>query len=178
MEIRIAAIEDVTAIAKIQYTDWNTTFAAFTPADYIAKFPYEYFVKGWTLFMEERMGDTVMWVIEDPETDVVGYVAAKPCIDQPYDAELTHISLLPEYQRRGLGKRLFFHVVEWVLSKGKNSMFLGVFSDNPATGFYEHLQGECVAERETDVSGKVQGQRDYAWSDLSSLVQLRRHTAT
>lgn len=61
------------------------------------------------------------------------------------DRELFHLEklyVLPEYQKSGLGRRLFEKVLEEAASAASGDSYrieLNVNRNNPAVGFYEHL---------------------------------------
>lgn len=56
------------------------------------------------------------------------------------------LSVLPGYQRHGVGVRLLHLLTSRVAEDGAASMHLDVVSDNPAVRFYSAMGLECVAE--------------------------------
>jgi ribosomal protein S18 acetylase RimI-like enzyme len=72
------------------------------------------------------------WLSED-NGKVVGFA-----MGDSEAAELTVIALLPEYEGKGIGKRLLYSVEQWVESKGCKSIWLTTDTDTSlrAYGFY------------------------------------------
>ena len=94
------------------------------------------------------------FVAETENGDIVGFANAGPERegDRIYRGELYAIYILEEYQRIGLGRRLFSSVTRRLLADGFNSMLLWVLEDNrPAIRFYESLGGEQVDRQSPSV---------------------------
>jgi GNAT superfamily N-acetyltransferase len=72
---------------------------------------------------------------------IVGY-----CFGDKASGEVVVLALLPEYEGRGIGRRLLGLVVDHLAGVGHERLFLGCAAD-PATrshGFYRHLGWVCT----------------------------------
>ncbi len=86
------------------------------------------------------------WVAVDEAGDVVGYVVVEP-VDGC--AHVEQLSVGPEHQGRGLGRRLLEQVDEWARREGLAALTLTTFADVPWNRpLYEHLGFRCLAEAE------------------------------
>ncbi|KII94862.1 hypothetical protein PLICRDRAFT_33684 [Plicaturopsis crispa FD-325 SS-3] len=66
------------------------------------------------------------------------YVLPEPCIS--FSPAHLHINILPEYQRRGWGRRLIAQAVDYLRGEGLDGVWLGMDPRNlSAQGFYEKL---------------------------------------
>ncbi len=82
-----------------------------------------------------RSGSLTGYVRTDHES-IIGY-----CFGENASGEVLVLALLPNYENRGVGKRLLGLVVKHLYSAGPRRLFLGCAAD-PATrshGFYRHL---------------------------------------
>src|SRR5436190_1243596 len=77
--------------------------------------------------------------------------------------DLNKIYLLSDYQRLGLGKKLFAHVVERFLQKGVNDVTLFGVPQNPSCAFHEAMGGERLYSEKGTFDGC------YIWRDLKKL---------
>lgn len=80
-------------------------------------------------------GRVVGWTAHDGER-LAGY-----CFGAPRTGEVVVLALLPEYERRGLGRTLLQHVVDDLFAAGHERLFLGCNPDPRVRshGFYRHL---------------------------------------
>ena len=71
-----------------------------------------------------------------------------------YTAELWAIYVLPTWQRKGLGRALFHEGARLLQAEGYGRMLVWVLKENPkGRGFYEHLGGVLLGEREIELGG-------------------------
>ena len=120
--------------------------------------------------------DYAMAVAETQDGDVVGFVdwGINRHAQWPHDRELYAIYLLPSYQGRGLGRRLFQAAAEGILEGGPHSMLLCVLGINPHLGFYRRLGGQEVGSGHLEVAGEDRPLVYYGWSPSA----LRLHSAS
>ncbi|HEU5378014.1 MAG TPA: GNAT family N-acetyltransferase, partial [Ktedonobacteraceae bacterium] len=72
-------------------------------------------------------------------------------------------------QRQGLGRRLFFHVVERLRALGLTSMLIWVLAENSARRFYEALGGKMVETGIYRTHGIELRQVGYGWPDIRQI---------
>ena len=115
------------------------------------------------------------FVAETEGGNIVGFASAGPERedDRVYWGELYAIYILEEYQRLGLGHRIFLRVTRRLLADGYNSMLLWVLEDNhPAIRFYESLGGKRVGRKTISIGGVDLVEVSYGWRGISGLLNL------
>ncbi len=87
----------------------------------------------------------LIWVAEE-EAKVAGYVVAA-VLDG--NAHIEQVSVAPAYGRRGIGRRLIFHVEEWGRRDGRQATTLTTFRDVPWNApYYERLGYRQLSDSE------------------------------
>jgi ribosomal protein S18 acetylase RimI-like enzyme len=166
--IRSARPDDAPAIARVHVDSWRETYAGIVPDDFLASLSYERREGMWRSGLEHPAWKGVLFVAEDPEHGVVGFVAGGPPQegDEEFSCELWALYLLRAHQGRDIGRQLFRRFTSEMASRGHSSMLLWVLAENPTTGFYERMGGVKVREREIEVGGKKLVEWAYGWRDL------------
>ena len=78
-----------------------------------------------------------VWLCAYSGEKMIGFAGAY-CIDG--EAEILDIAVDPEYRRRGIGRTLLNGILEVIMSKGADSVFLDVRRSNvPAISLYSSL---------------------------------------
>jgi len=109
-----------------------------------------------------------MYVAEVSERGIVGFAD----FGEPregvngYEGELYAIYLLPEFQRRGVGERLFLLGVEFLKGSGRDSMYLLTLAISPYKSFYEKMGGQIVGRKQVEIEGRLYDELVYGWGDL------------
>lgn len=137
--IRKASTDDIPQLRDLAEVAFRETYR-----DILSREQMEYMMD-W-MYSEESLihqmnEENVLFYIEDGK----GYVSFRYDGHTEDDRDLFHLDklyVLPEYQKTGLGRKLFDKVVEEVSSSeqgGKFRIELNVNRENPAVGFYEHI---------------------------------------
>ena len=103
-----------------------------------------------------------------PERGIVGFVDfGKPreSIDA-YETELYAIYILPEFQSRGVGRRLFDLGVDTLVRDGKSSMYLLALEVSPYKSFYEKMSGQVVGRKRIEIEGVMFEAEVHGWDSL------------
>lgn len=171
--VREARIEDAAAIARVHIDSWRTTYAGIVPDDYLAGMSYQSRTSFWDNVLRlagERQ--QFIYVAETGEGEIVGFTSGGPDRESnpPFQAELYTIYLLEHYQGQGLGRRLFYALVERLARAGLTSMLLWVFAVNPARRFYEALGGKLVKSSPFEIGGVTIEEVAYGWEDIRVLL--------
>jgi GNAT superfamily N-acetyltransferase len=109
-----------------------------------------------------------MYVAEVPGRGVVGFADVgepRENIDA-YEGELYAIYLLPEFQRKGIGERLFNLGVQFFVVSGKGSMYLLALEVSPYKSFYEKMGGRIVGRKRVGIEGVIYDELVYGWDRL------------
>jgi len=168
MTIRRATPADAPGVARVHVDSWRETYRGIVPDDFLDGLSYENRERMWRGGLENPNWQGVMFVAEDRALGVVGFVAGGPPREPlgSFGCELWAIYLLRAHQGKGLGRGLFTQFVQEMASLGKTSMFLWVLAENPTVGFYRHMGGQKVGEKEVELGGKMLLEHAYGWHDL------------
>ncbi len=132
-------------IAKVHVESWQRSFTGIAPEEFLQNMSVEKRQKVFEKRLEEN--GYRMLVADDAEHGVVGFIDfGKPDFDNfGYDARIYSFYFLPEFQRRGLGTRLFKACVKKVADDGYGRVCLDTLKLSPYRGFYDKKGGRVVA---------------------------------
>ena len=117
---RDATEDDIPELGKLHAITWAETYNAKNPNIQLRQYQWR------KAFTEENDGSWFCIVIANKNNELVGFAKGKINKDEKSSelhGDLNKIYLLSDYQRLGLGKKLFGFVVQRFLSKGVNDMF-------------------------------------------------------
>ena len=178
-QIRIATPDDAPALAAMHIASWRETYAGLLPDKMLSSLSVDARSEMWANIMREppTLSATVIYLAEYEGTIIAfgscGAQRTDSLKDQGYDGEIGAIYVLREFQKRGIGARLFSAMSLDFTKRGFTAAALWVLRDNSrARRFYEHLAGKVVAEREDIRDGAVLIELAYGWQDLKELELL------
>jgi GNAT superfamily N-acetyltransferase len=166
ISFREATVADCLAVAGVHVKSWQESFAGIVPQNFLDKMSVEKranaFEKGFSVDSYK------MYVAEVAECGVVGFADfGEPREDiDAYEGELYAIYLLPEFQRKGIGERLFNLGVEFFVDSGKSSMYLLALEVSPYKSFYEKMGGEIAGKKRIELEGVKYNELVYGWESL------------
>ena len=173
IRIRKADPSDAGAIARVHVDTWRTAYAGILPAAFLAGLSFAEREAMWSQALTADRPTTCMVVAETDGGVVVGFAYGAPEREgnPQFRGELFAIYVLRDFQRRGIGQRLYFAMVHHFSSQGIESMLLWVLKDNhPARHFYESMGGEYVEEKTITIGGTDLVEVAYGWRDLTDLT--------
>jgi GNAT superfamily N-acetyltransferase len=181
-QIRIATPDDAPALGSMHVTSWRETYAGLLPDKMLSSLVVDARAAMWTNIMRQppTAGSTVIYLAEHEGT-IVGFGSCgaqrtESLKHQGYDGEVGAIYVLAEFQKRGIGTRLFGAMSSDLTRRGFNAAALWVLRDNlRARRFYEHFAGKVVAEREEVRDGAVLVELAYGWPELKDLECMVAH---
>ena len=156
--IRKATTEDIPAIQSMADIAFRKTYSSILPPSQIG-YMMEIMYSDWSLL--KQMEDSVFFIEEGK-----GYVSFRYDGKTEDGRDLFHLEklyVLPEYQKTGLGSKLFGTVVREAGQLSGREAFrleLNVNRHNPALGFYEHLGMQKIREGDFPI-GKGYYMNDY-----------------
>jgi GNAT superfamily N-acetyltransferase len=164
---REATTEDCAAVARVHVRSWRESFAGIVPQTFLDKLSIE----NRTSAFEQRFsaGTYKMYVAEAAGPGILGFAdfgEPRQSIDG-YGAELYAIYLLPEFQRRGVGERLFNLVKEALARSGIDSMYLLALEASPYRPFYEKMGGRITGSEQIELEGTAFDVLVYGWKGLT-----------
>ena len=121
--IRLATIKDCDELSNLKQMVWNETYRGIYSDEKIDSFDYK---KNSIKFLNIIKNPNVeLYVVED-NNKLVGYmdcgIPYRPYKD--YKQEIGLLYLLKDYQRKGIGKKLFNIGVNSIKNKGYNEFFI------------------------------------------------------
>lgn len=171
LSIRPAILSDAADIVRIHITIWKANFESFMTVEQVKLKDLDEVnqLKVWQRrFIEEEGKSRHTFIAEIDETSA-GYITGRDTSGD-YDAELHQIYVLPDANRRGIGKKLVAQLAQAVHENGKQSMLVWVMTINPAVAFYrDALCGKYVGERIIPDGDGILKEAAYAWTDLEVL---------
>ena len=159
---RDAIENDIPELGKLHAITWAQTYNAKNPNIQLRQYQWH------KAFTEENDGSWFCILVINKKNELVGFAKGKIYKNNGSDelhGDLNKIYLLSEYQRLGLGAKLFGHVVRRFLIKGVNDMVLFGVPQNPSCAFHESMGGERLYSDKGTFDG------GYRWQDLKKLTE-------
>ena len=166
IEIRKATPRDVPEIAKVHVESWQRSFRGIAPSDYLKSMSVE---RRKEIFAKRLSDPTYrLLVAEKPNRGIVGFIDfGKPDFENyGHDARIFSFYLLPEFQRSGVGERLFRRCRDSIVNDGFESMCLDTLEISPYRKFYEKHGGRIVAHDSHKLGDDEFTTVIYGWESL------------
>ena len=168
VDIRGAKRSDLPSVVAVHVESWQRSFAGIAPDDYLSAMTVEKRLKAFS--ERECNGRYSMLVVEHPTEGIVGFADfGTPKLDTGHDAQIYSIYFLPEYQRSGLGSRLFKRCLSRMLRDDVKSLCLDSLEVSPYRSFYEKLGGRVVGRDAHKLGDKNFETVIYGWEDVSKI---------
>ncbi len=158
---RDATENDIPELGRLHALTWAETYGAKNANIQLRQNQWR------KAFSEEDDGSWFCILVINKTNGLVGFAKGKIFRNKnvtEQHGDLDKIYLLRDYQRLGLGKKLFDFVVQRFLSKGINDMVLFGVPQNPSCGFHEAMGGERLYSEKGTFDG------GYRWRDLKKLA--------
>jgi ribosomal protein S18 acetylase RimI-like enzyme len=174
-----ATERDAAGIAKVYVDTWRSSYAALLPHPMLLSMSYERQAREWSWVIRSNAETQPVIVARETDHGVVGFASFGPARSGHRPAigpfagahetvgEIYTLYVLPEFQERGIGRRLLTATFTAMASKGYDHSFLWVLRDNPSRYFYERVGGKVVAERRERLWGSTLAEVCYGWSELT-----------
>ena len=177
IEIRLATIADSAGIAFVQVNNYKLSYAALFAKQYLDHFTVEEQTQDWRDLFATQPGEIVF--VAQADEKIVGYALCRAqAREMPnYASELVAFHVLPEYQKHGIGTKLFRAVANALKQNGCNSLMLWTLKHNPVRRYYEALGGELLGDKEYDIDDARVTEVAYGWQEIDTLIlNLEKHT--
>lgn len=129
-------------IVKTRHKVWETSYRGIYPDEMIDDYDYRWHVqKECARLMNPQFH---CYMVMDGDSCVGYFSYGKVCYGtwKDFEFRLHSFYLQPEYQGRGLGRKIFAQIKEECLRQGYSKLFLDCHPDNhKALGFYRHMGG-------------------------------------
>jgi GNAT superfamily N-acetyltransferase len=164
---RRATVADSLAVAGVHVQSWRESFTGMVPQSFLDTMSVEKREQAFsTRFAEDSYR---MFLAETAKAGVIGFADfGKPReTGRAYAAELYAIYLLRNFQRQGIGGKLFALGVESLVADGMNSMYLLALELSPYKSFYEKMGGRVVDRTAIEIDGVKFSESVYGWDSFS-----------
>lgn len=173
LTIREAKQEDLPGIARVRVDTWKATYRGMVPDDFLDGMSYQATAEGWQKnFWDNRDPGTEVFIAVSDRDGIVGVAICglERNMDPLYRAEIYVLYVLPEYQNRGIGRRLVGACVLYIREQlGMQSMLIWVLAENPYRRFYESLGGKMVREKNKEIGGRMLPEVGYGWESIQDI---------
>lgn len=187
--IGLATERAASGIAKVYVDSWRSAYAGLLPKRVLVGMSYERQAREWSWVIRNRSETQPVIVAAESGSGVVGFVSfgKSRLTDWPSGGlyasdsdtkgaesekvgEVFTLYVQPEWQDRGIGRRLMAASFAAMQERGFGRGFLWVLRDNPSRFFYERVGGAPIAERRERLWGCLIDEVAYGWSDLQQAV--------
>ncbi len=168
LTVRNADPGDVAGIAEIYVETWRDAYAGILPDSVLLGLSTQRQAVQWRRTLDHDRTKVAV----DGRHGLVGFGSAGPVRggELPYDGEVYTLYVHPDFQGKGIGRKLLTALFGALLLEGSESAILWVLADNPARFFYEAMGGKWAAVREEKLWGVTLPERGYTWTDLSKAI--------
>jgi GNAT superfamily N-acetyltransferase len=179
--IELATERAAAGIAKVYVDTWRSTYAAILPHQVLLDMSYERQAREWSWAIRNSAQPLI--VAAEANHGVVGFTSFGPARlrDRPASGrfageghatvgEIYTLYVWPEFQDRGIGRRLLAAAFAAMIDKDYDCSFLWALRDNPSRYFYERVGGKAIAERREHLWGCALDEVCYGWPDLTQVV--------
>jgi len=170
VRFREATVADCEEVARVHVLAWQGSFRGIVPQAFLDRMSA---VQRAEAFSTGFAGPFYrMYVAEVLGRGIVGFADfGKPRGEiEGYDGELYSIYILPEFQRRRIGQKLFKLGTEYLVENDRLSMYLLTLEASPYRGFYDKLGGHVVRQKQIHIDGLAYTELIYGWPDLTKLL--------
>jgi 3-deoxy-manno-octulosonate cytidylyltransferase (CMP-KDO synthetase) len=169
IDIRPATREDLPRVAAVHVESWQRSFEGIAPENYLRSMTIERRLKAYS--DHESNGPYQMMVAEHPEKGIVGFGDfGTPKLPGGFDAQIYSFYFLPEFQRKGLGSRLFRRCVERIKRDGHRSLCLDSLEVSPYRAFYEKMGGKIVGSDRHKLGDEYFETVVYGWENIEKIA--------
>jgi GNAT superfamily N-acetyltransferase len=184
-----ATERDAAGIANVYVDAWRSSYAAILPHRVLLGMSCEQQARQWSSAIRDAHQSVI--AASDADAGVVGFASFGPARRNARppagrfagegDAkvgEIYTLYVLPDFQERGIGRRLLAAAFAALLGKGYGCALLWALRDNHARHFYERVGGVLVAERQEQLWGGAIDQVCYGWPDLAQAMDRPARSAS
>ncbi len=174
--LRPARPGDAPASARVHVETWRAAYAGIVPDTYLVAMTESKQALQWNNTIRSAVAPEVVLVAESsdlPGGRIVGFGSCGRARKRPGAGEIFTLSVAPDWQGRGIGRRLLHGLLAKLKTGGLNEALVWVLSDNPARFFYEAMGARRAAERQERFAGDELEEAAYAWGDLAAWLAER-----
>lgn len=175
--VRPGIAADAEAIAAIYVETWRATYPGMLPDNVLVRMSNEAQARYWARLLSHSRGTEIVQVAARATAGrgdgaVVGFGSAgigrhARRSGATHEGEIFTLYVRPDWQNRGVGRRLICALLGDLRAQGCTEAMLWVLAENPSRFFYEAMGGRRTYERVEKLWGKNVPQIGYRWPDLA-----------
>jgi len=167
--IRLARPGDARGIARLDVETWRATYAGVLSTAYLVGLSERRREAGWRGVILREPRD--VRVATDATGAILGFGSCGPNrVDRSFSGEVFTLYVAPDWQNRGIGRRLLIALFRRLVAAGRRSAIVWVLRDNPSRFFYERLGARQVSRKRLAVGGAAVEAIAYGWEDLPGFL--------
>lgn len=154
IQIREGNEGDAVGLARVHVESWKSTYRGLVPDAYLDSLHIPDRAQNFRDWFRQTDGRFLYVALEGAEP--IGFVSGGYERDgsNPVVGEIYAIYILNNYQRKGVGRRLFSASTLWLQGRGFKRIVLYSISGNPNQWFYSSLGGmEEACEKKIQIGG-------------------------
>jgi len=148
--IRAAELKDIDAIAKIIVSAWKTAYIGIIDPEYSNNLNYNRFIKIFTENIQKKKET----ILVNDENGINGFVSGIKHDNSQYDCEIVGLYIKPEYQGKGIGKKLVEEIIKHFKRENKKNLIIWTLDNAKNNGFYKKLGCEKKEYKNIEIGGK------------------------
>jgi ribosomal protein S18 acetylase RimI-like enzyme len=167
--VRLAVLDDATAIARVHVASWRTTYRGLLPDDFLASLSEEPYTDRWRRVIGD--GLSRVFVVDEGE-EIVGFASCgrERAGENGFAGELYAIYIVDSAQRKGHGRELVRAAAGALRELKLPDMIVWVLRDNTAARhFYERLGGVYVRAQPITIGTTTLEEVSYGWRQLDDI---------
>jgi ribosomal protein S18 acetylase RimI-like enzyme len=167
--IRAARPDDAQEIARIDVETWQATYAGLLGEAYLSGLLPQRRERGWSHVIRREPRDVRVAVASDGTILGFGSCGATRG-ERDFTGEVFTLYIAPDWQNRGIGRRLLLALFARLVESGRNSAIVWVLHGNPGRFFYQRLGGRQVGRKIFAFGGTTIEADSYGWPDLPAFL--------
>ena len=175
MPIRKATLDDIPGIARVHVDTSQATYKSIIPDKSLANQSYAKRQSNWArIFNQVSDNNSFIYVAENKSKQIIGFIhgGLERENNLEYRGEVYALYVLPNYQKKGVGRNLWQTAIEKLNRMGINSLLVWVLAENSACRFYEALKGIEICSKQIKRGDKTLTAIAYGWSSTASMINL------
>ena len=154
-KIRLGNKNDIKNLAILKQKVWSETYRGIYSDDIIDNFDYK---KAEETFLNIINHERISLYVVESNDELVGYmdVGVPVRTFNDYEQEIGLLYLIKDFQRKGIGKELFYLGCSEIKNNGYKKFFISCNKYNiNARKFYEKMGGKLISEDEDNDNRRI-----------------------
>ena len=180
IKIRRGTRADAAAIGRIHVETWQAAYSGLLPDRMLAEMSDVRQSAWWARALSDPGEQRGIFVADDEQMGVVGFGSCGPLreaidgFDRRRTGEVYTLYVEPDFQNRGLGRRLLDALFRQLRADGCRTVVLWMLAGNPTRFFYEGMGGVSIGRRREPFAGINVEEVAYVWHDLTAPLVRRK----